>query len=416
MNSVYIHIPFCNYKCDYCNFFVLQKNHPNFQVNLITEYIQALHREIDHRNSTLWVQKIRTIYIGGGTPLLVGKEALFGIIDHIKGIWWLEEMEELSIELNPDPFEETLDFVRECHKRYEQLPRIRYSFGIQTFDDEVLKISWRQYSFNQIKWYLRELQTIKQPTMCYNIDFIAFGTLDEKSALNQGWLWWSKRKKEFFDSMIVSHAFDSISLYMLELFPWSKRHNQKESSPLPWVDTHSSLLHTCINPDDDAIMEEYTLLSDSIQSAWYRRYEVSNYALPGKQSIHNTVYRTMQPYLWVWASASGLLIDRQTDGQPTYTRYTNSTSIHEYIKWSYQDPTKTHVLTEKIVLFESCMTRLRSSGILDCHLYKDIFVPNREEKLHWYDQQWLCLFDGKKCTLTNEWYNVANMIISELIA
>jgi coproporphyrinogen III oxidase-like Fe-S oxidoreductase len=50
-------------------------------------------------------------------------------------------MEELSIELNPDPFEETLDFVRECHKRYEQLPRIRYSFGIQTFDDEVLKIS-----------------------------------------------------------------------------------------------------------------------------------------------------------------------------------------------------------------------------------------------------------------------------------
>lgn len=64
MNSIYIHIPFCNYKCDYCNFFILQKNHPNFQANLVKEYIQALHREIDHRNNTLGKQNIKTIYIG----------------------------------------------------------------------------------------------------------------------------------------------------------------------------------------------------------------------------------------------------------------------------------------------------------------------------------------------------------------
>lgn len=413
MNSIYIHIPFCNYKCDYCNFFVLQKNHPNFQANLITEYIQALHREIDHRNNTLGKQTIKTIYIWWWTPLLIGKEAIFGLIDHIQEVWWLEMIEELSIELNPDPFEETRDFVKACCDRYPFIPRVRYSFWIQTFDDELLKISWRQYTFNQIKWYLRDLQSIKQPTMCYNIDFIAFWSLDESSLQKEWWIWWSRRKKEFFDTLIGSHTFDSVSLYMLELFPGSKRYQQHKE----WVGSQQYIhprIHAYINPNDQKIVEEYTLLSDSIQSYGYRRYEVSNYALPGKQSIHNMVYRTMQPYIGIGASASWLLINYTNDTKLSYTRYTNTLSISEYNKWHFQDPSKTQVLSNNNILFEWLMTALRSSQGIKCSLYKSILVANWEEKLQWYANEWLCFFDWERCFLTNEWYNVANRIIAEL--
>lgn len=139
MISAYIHIPFCTNKCDYCNFFVVQQNHPNFQANLINEYVLTLHREIDHWSKTMEHQEIKTIYLGGGTPLSIGKDHIFGLIDHIIQVWNSESLEEISIELNPDPFDEVLDFIRSCNQRYAQMMRVRYSFGIQTFDDDILE-------------------------------------------------------------------------------------------------------------------------------------------------------------------------------------------------------------------------------------------------------------------------------------
>jgi len=60
-------------------------------------------------------------------------------------------LEEITIELNPDPFEETLAFIEDISKRYSQAPRIRFSFGLQTFDDEILEMSGRKYNYNQLK-------------------------------------------------------------------------------------------------------------------------------------------------------------------------------------------------------------------------------------------------------------------------
>lgn len=91
--------------------------------------------------------ELKTLYFGGGTPGILGKQILIQIIDTIKEYFDLTYLEELSIELNPNPYDEIIDLVKTLNHTYKDFPRIRYSFGIQSFDDSVLHASSRQYSF-----------------------------------------------------------------------------------------------------------------------------------------------------------------------------------------------------------------------------------------------------------------------------
>ena len=121
MLSLYIHIPFCDRKCEYCNFFVIArretsplggKDSPNRQDTMIDQYLTSLHNEIDYRVSLMPHEQIKTIYFGGGTPGILSLTQLTSIIDHIRRVRNCEYLEELSIELNPDPFEHTLELVK----------------------------------------------------------------------------------------------------------------------------------------------------------------------------------------------------------------------------------------------------------------------------------------------------------------
>lgn len=128
----------------------------------------------------------------------------------------LTYLEELSLELNPNPYEEMLDLVRTLNTIYKDIPRIRFSFGIQSFDDQVLHLSGRQYSFIGIQKFLRELRQIKDARNIFNLDFIAFGkgqwTKDDQ------YLFWDRERRERFEKIAQSQFIDSFSLYTLELF------------------------------------------------------------------------------------------------------------------------------------------------------------------------------------------------------
>lgn len=108
-------------------------------------YLTNLFQEIDHLHAEYGTEQIRTIYIGGGTPLQLGTERLFTIIDYLLEKRDCEFLEELSIELNPDPFDQVLAFVKTASDKYSQLYRLRFSVGIQSFDDEILQASKRNY-------------------------------------------------------------------------------------------------------------------------------------------------------------------------------------------------------------------------------------------------------------------------------
>ncbi|HMY80364.1 MAG TPA: hypothetical protein PLW93_03680 [Candidatus Absconditabacterales bacterium] len=350
-------------------------------------------------------QEIKTIYLGGGTPLSIGKDHIFGLIDHIIQVWNSESLEEISIELNPDPFDEVLDFIRSCNQRYAQMMRVRYSFGIQTFDDDILEGSGRGYTYNQIKGFLRSLQPLKSAINCYNLDFIAFGSMNHPRSGTKGR---NDKKKQFFEDLVASKTFDSFSLYMLELFPGSKRHQLHLSG----LNLHNKqILKQCINPDDEQIMSEYTWLSDTVQSYGYKRYEVSNYALPGKESLHNMVYRNMKPYIGIGASASGCIFG----SHQKITRYTNISSIGDYIKDKRLNEKKTILLTPEEILFEQFMLGIRSGGIQNIEGYKSLLISGRQNKCSRYESQGLLIQHNGGIKLTNQGYNLANRIISELI-
>ena len=137
-----------------------------------------------------------------------------------------EFLEELTIELNPDPFDEVLAFVEKANKKYKKLFRIRYSFGIQSFDDEILSHAGRNYIFNNLMNFFRELVDIKSMNAVYNLDFIAFGKSpkvlageESSGKVDADRLPRDQFRREFFNKLIRSQMFDGVSVYALELFP-----------------------------------------------------------------------------------------------------------------------------------------------------------------------------------------------------
>jgi len=415
MLSLYIHIPFCDRKCEYCNFYVIAKDSPDRQDTMIDQYLTALHAEIDARTHLTPDVQIKTIYFGWWTPGILSLTQLTNLIDHIMRVWDCSLIEELSIELNPDPFEHTLELVQWLTNHYPQFPRIRCSFGIQTFDDSILKQSWRGYIFNNVKHFLRNLREIKQATNVFNLDFIAFGTRDQRS----------NNRIEFMTNMIISQTFDSYSLYLLELFPGSKRHSMLHSLSL------SPLLTKLVNPNEDAIMSEYAAIAGLLYQAWYTQYEVSNRSLAGKDSIHNHVYRDMQHYLWLGTSASWLCDksyvisynNPETDKNlwlETWdlwlVRYTNTSNIIDYIKGNYLDDTKTISLSTREYNLEKVMLALRTrQWVQSLSAYHEILVLDRSNLITSWVSDWVAQYHEDHLRLTFEGMMIANHLISDLL-
>lgn len=299
---------------------------------------------------------------------------------------------------------------------------MRFNFGIQTFDDEILNESWRGYRFEELQGFLRQLIEYKKSTTLLNADFIAFGKwtkMGEKKILR------NQEKINFFRNMVQSHIFDSFSLYTLELFPWSKRYYEcsKEKN------THEKNgLSLKKYGSDDEVYEEFSFLKKIIFSAGYRRYELSNFSLLGKSSIHNRVYWTMEEYLGLGISGSSFLKEEipivKNDGLEKeminwngyWFRFTHKDSIVEYMEnptWSFKE---SRFLNEKNYLIEKFFLGLRTSeGIRDITFFNKILIPNRQEKIQDFVQNWFMSQKDERIVLTDKGMDVYNTIVSELL-
>ena len=437
MLSLYIHIPFCASKCAYCSFNSIPTNSSD---TLIDEYIQALKQEIDYYTTTLVDKELKTLYFGWGTPSRIWVERIIDIIEYISERFDIENLAELSIELNPYPAQEVLDFVRIVNKKYPKISRLRYSFGIQSFDDEILKMTGRAYSFGSIVEFLRSLVQLKQDNNVLNFDFIAFGKFQvSKNGYKQ---LWHEFKRDFFQKFLASWYVDSISLYTLEGLKDKKDgvdHHSKEfdkkTSYTKWGDFSTTLEMTSTSSstwhgNDEEIMEEFTLLKTMITDAWFGRYEISNFAQAGKASIHNMVYRNMENYLWLGLSASSFML-YHSEAEPKNIsnhvypsipsgwqalRRTNTWNIKQYIQWHWIDEKEVQILNESDLLIEEFFLRLRTrEGIADISKFTSVLVPHYQWLLANYQSAWLVDFDWLKLQLTDLWMNVYNTIITDLL-
>lgn len=290
--SLYIHIPFCVSKCAYCDFF------SKTDLSSIDLYVDALVNEIKFRLKKS-DQKIKTIYIGGGTPSLLNIQQLLKIQNTIESVCNLESDLEFTIEVNPDDIDE--DYLGKLKK--SKINRI--SCGIQSMSNKVLEFSNRRSRKQQNLTALSLLQNTWNKN--FSIDLICGLPEETEQSFLQG-----LRK-------ILSFNPNHISMYSLTV---------EDETPLGNLINKGKIEY-----DYDFSDALWLKSKEILENAGYFQYEVSNFAKPGFESKHNLTYWNHQTYVGVGSGATGTIY---FDGGEGF-RYTNTTDIFKYIKfWNNQ--------------------------------------------------------------------------------
>lgn len=412
MISLYVHLPFCQSKCKYCAFVSFPLSE---QGAYLDPYLASLKAEIRYYAQYFSHEKVKTLYFWGGTPNLLWKERLSELIEEIQTCFDCSELVELSFEFNPYPEEEIYEIVRSLQHQYgKKYPRIRFSFGIQSFDNEVLHLAGRKSSFLGLVDFLRALQPLKQDTTVFNFDFIAFWKWNH-SKKGQSYLW-TPSALQFFIRFVESYFADSFSLYTLELF---ENQFRKKKNP-------DTLISGAYFWTDEQIYEEFSLLKQILLDAGYHRYELSNFSLPGKSSIHNRTYWEMESYLGLGLHASSFFTAKQLtpefcshlwiQNDKRGIRLKNTATLAEYLNHQWLDEAETQFLTDKDYLIEAFFLGLRTDrGISSLSSFEEVLVSDYTTKLQHYEKLGFLSWIWDTLVLKDQGMDVFNSLVVDLL-
>jgi len=264
MAGIYIHIPFCKRRCIYCDFFSTTRSEKK------SAFVHALCQELELRKDYLKDKNIETIYLGGGTPSQLSREELECIFTTIYNIYKVRENAEITLEANPDDL--TPEYVTMLHR----LPINRISMGIQTFQEDTLKLLHRRHTGRQAIEAFRRCREAGFQNI--SIDLI-YGLPEETL---DTW-------KEDLQQAIDLHP-EHISAYHLIYEEGTELWKQKEKCQVKEV-------------NEDLSVSLFSTLIDFLTLAGYQHYEISNFCLPGLHSRHNSSYWTGKEYLGCGPSA-----------------------------------------------------------------------------------------------------------------
>lgn len=365
MSALYIHIPYCVSKCDYCDFFSI----PCKNKQIPEEYINSLCNEINFRFCNLKKEKIETVFIGGGTPSLLKPEQFDKIFNELNKIGFVENP-EITVELNP------CDITENLLKNLEKNGVNRLSVGIQTFDDTILKSVHRRSSLNDIE---NALNLIKKEWKNFlSCDLItSFPGQTENSVLTD-------LKK------ILQYSPEHISVYSLvveEETPLGKRINSSDSEY-----------------DFDEADRIWISAKNYLEKSGYVQYEISNFykKKSGNPCKHNLFYWNLLDYVGVGAGGTGSVFGKNG------FRYTNSKNLAEYINFwnnsenakkidknlSYKEknkflPLEFEELTVQNQVFEFFMMGLRKNSGICLEDLKNRFDFELSEKINSLFSKWI---------------------------
>ena len=336
---LYIHIPFCAHKCGYCNFYSVVNMNSH---DLYKKYLDALIKEFEIRIK-YFNENIETIYIGGGTPSIIGAnlseyffEKLFEVINKNKKND--NEIKEITIEFNIN------DINTDSLKVISQIKNIRLSVGIQTFNEDSLKIINRQTKKEDIINALKLIN--KSGLKNISVDFICGLPLNDKE----------QSKKDIIFAFDLLPKIKHISLYYLELNDFLKN---------KWA---------YFLPTEEDSVRYYNIAAETIENFGLNRYEISNYAMQGYESIHNSAYWNLKDYLGIGAGAFGCYKN---------SRYENTKNIKEYLEIVNENkfPTKNiEYLDEEKRKIEFIFLSLRTAKGINFSFYKKLFKEDFIEK------------------------------------
>ena len=312
IHSLYIHIPFCNKICDYCDFTKLQ-----YFRKFAVSYLEALKDELASYN----IGKLKTIYVGGGTPTALEDDLflkLLQIIDQYK-----DGVKEYTFEANPESLSiEKIKMLREHGVN-------RVSLGVQTTNDKILQAVNRDHSFEQVKTAIKNLK--EQGIDNINVDLIL------------GLPHTSKKILENDIKNVLSLDIKHISCYGLTVNP------------------HTALFNKGFKePSGDALRQYYDIVEEILKENGFIHYEVSNWAKSGYQSEHNLTYWRNEQYYGVGLGASGYI------GQ---TRYKDTINLSQYLSRAFVN--EQEKVSSKDKLTYQIMLNLRTIEGLDIKYVQD---------------------------------------------
>lgn len=370
MLGVYVHIPFCERKCNYCAFssFVASEG-------MQAKYIDSLIQEIDEFGRTHKEEKYKnvdTIFLGGGTPNLLSTPLLEKLISKLKEAFDLHENLEFTIECNPN----SLNF--EKLESYKKMGINRISIGVQSLEDEQLKFIGRLHDKNQALKSIQESLSLFDDV---SVDLL----IGIKGMEKEGYI----KSLESLSVLGVKH----FSTYMLQV---------EDGTPLAKLTAENK----GVLPDDEDCIDIYNETVKFLKSRGYNQYEVSNFAQNGFECKHNLKYWTGEDYIGFGLAAHSYINGRRFANAKTFEDYYNK-------KLALQEKlTTVQLIEEHIMLGLRCdqgvnLDYLASLGYnLAQNEHFDDFVNKNVLQLS---------EDGKRAFLNPEFYGVNNYIIVHLL-
>lgn len=288
--SLYVHVPFCRQKCDYCDFFSIPSNRASC-VCPDEEYVRSVLNEIRFYVKKYSVSRWKTVYIGGGTPSQLGAKLLFELVSGIKSAVSDKTADEFTVEMNPEDLTE--DILDSAQKAGVD----RISTGIQALDQKALDSVNRRCPLQTAISSLELLQ--KKWKKKLSVDFIA-GLPGQT---------YSSFKKQF-ETVFNFKNIDHISLYSLTLEENTPLYKKIESGKIKWSQQKTDRM--------------WILGRKILKENGFIQYEVSNFARTGAESLHNKVYWHLENYIGCGSGACGSVYGEVSE------RWTNTCSIKNY--------------------------------------------------------------------------------------
>ena len=287
--GVYVHVPFCERICPYCDFAVVAAR--PLEVRDEQRYVRALLRELELRGAALARAELESIYLGGGTPALLGVESVAAIVAALReGAASLAPDLEVTLEVNPS----TLERSRLAGFRRAGVGRL--SVGVQSFDDEVLRRLGRAHRADEARATLEAVRDASFDNLSLDLIFGAPGASPQQL------------ERDLAESL--RFAPEHVSAYELTV---------ESGTPFALAEARGQLAR----PDEEARVDALERIVAVLGGAGIARYELSNFARPGFASRHNRRYWRRQPVLGLgvgaWSSF-GPLADAPQGGREANTR------------------------------------------------------------------------------------------------
>ncbi len=375
MAGVYVHIPFCASRCSYCDFFsTLRLDEVGH------DYVEALIAEARLRKAELNGKPVKTLYMGGGTPSQLPLPLLARLIDGLKATLDLNAVQEFTLEANPD------DVTPEWCAAVRALGVNRVSMGVQSFQDAVLRLVGRRHTARQAIDAVASLRHAGIDNISIDLIYGLPGQTLET---------WAESVRQAVD-LRPQH----ISAYGLTYEPGTRLWQQRECGEV-------------VEASEDQYLDMYRILVGLLQVAGYEHYEISNFALPGYRSRHNSSYWNETPYLGLGAAAHSYdgtmrrsnpadlcgYIRRITSGQP-------ACQVEDLAWWERYD--------------ERVMLGLRTADGVDAHRLRSDFGDKAwahfvsEARRHIDAGNMICTDDGRYI-LTSEGIVLSDSVMRDLM-